>query len=152
MSEAFLEPAEVAELTGFSERLERFAWNVAPMARWQQLILPGDSIAYDRHAHCPFDGSGIYALFNEVDQLLYIGKSHCVHQRLNSHYTAARFGRGPDYASFACLPLSIATYSDVEIAHIHALRPPLNVLYEPPKWPGHAAMVTAIQKEWEPLS
>jgi len=140
------------ELCGFSERLERLAWHAAPLARWRRLVLPCDSHAYDKREQCPFDGPGIYALFNKVDQLIYIGKSHMLAQRLNFHFTAARFGRGMAYASFACLPLSTATYSDVEIAHIHALQPPLNRLYETPKWPGHAAMVVEIQKEWEPLS
>lgn len=39
---------------------------------------------------------------------------------------------------------------DVEVAHIYALRPPQNRLYETPRWKQHDAMVALIQESWRP--
>lgn len=137
-----------SQLCIFSERCERAAWNLANEDRWRRLMLLPDLEQYDRITKCPFVGAGIYALFADGGRLLYIGKSNSVRKRLSGHYKEWAYRSGPEFDRYSCLSVPDVAYSDVEIAHIYALAPPLNKLYEPPAWPGHESMVLAIKHEW----
>lgn len=118
---------------------------------WQHMVLDPEIDAYvsgDRH---PADeGCGIYMLFDAGDGLRYVGKAGDLQMRIQSHWLSARAGREPKFASYACLQLPEYAVRDVEVAHIYALRPPQNRLYETPRWKQHDAMVALIQESWRP--
>lgn len=145
-AELLLEPPEVAKLTGIKERL---AWADPARSLWERFVLTPDIEAHAARAPCPVPGHGIYALFAPDDRLLYIGKSCHVGERLHQHRTAARYRGGLRFEFFACMAVPEAGCAFVEIAHIHALAPPANRLYEPPSWKGHRAMVSEILTAWE---
>jgi hypothetical protein len=91
---------------------------------------------------------GIYLLGDADDRMLYIGKAGCLNMRLRQHRDAARFRGGLHFDFFCCLSVPAWAVRDVEIAHIHALEPPANRLYEPAYWRGHVAMVSALRAIW----
>lgn len=146
---AIMSEEELQEITGPVMPLPvRHAW-------WQEcaarpgMVLDPDIDAYvsgDRHP--ADDGCGIYMLFDTGDGLRYVGKAGDLQMRIQSHWLSARAGREPKFASYACLQLPEYAVRDVEVAHIYALRPSQNRLYEAPKWKQHDAMVALIRAAW----
>lgn len=93
------------------------------------------------------DDSGIYGLF-DADKLIYVGKARSLVSRLQQHQTAMKYGRGQDFTAYACMVVPEEEMGRIEIAHIYALRPPNNRLYEPVRWAGHDALVGQIKEAW----
>lgn len=148
MSKTFLDADEIAgPREPFHEELAR--WQKLPTAHLRNLVLPQDHDACRAaEHHSESNGAGIYALFDSLDRLMYIGMSLNLSARLHSHWQAARYGREPRYAMYSCMTLPAYAARDVEIAHIHALQPDWNRLYELPRWNRHKAMMATVLDEW----
>lgn len=116
-----------------------------------ELVMGPDVEACAANAiHPEKSGPGIYMLFGKDDDLQYIGKSMDLSSRIDQHWYAGRYGRAPRFASYACMRLPRYAVRDVEVAHIYALEPPRNALYEGIRWEQHDAMVKHIQEIWGP--
>lgn len=119
-------------------------------SHWKNMVMGPDSDAY-----YPTDppgeayGAGIYMLFSANEGLLYVGKAGDIANRILAHYRKRRYGEGIPFAHFAFLPVPDYALSDVEIAHIYALKPPYNKLFERCQWAQHGEMVSRIQTAWE---
>jgi hypothetical protein len=93
--------------------------------------------------------SGVYALSDEDGMLLYIGKSLSIQTRMAQHYWAMTLRHGKRFARFSWLEVPPFALQGVEVAHIHALLPPLNILLESPVWAGHKALTQRVSDVWE---
>jgi hypothetical protein len=93
--------------------------------------------------------SGIYALCMADGGIVYIGRSRTLHERLKSHFYNVRGGRSLRYDCFTFVQVPEHALEAVEIAHIHALEPERNTLFEPPEWSGHDAMVDSLRAIWQ---
>jgi hypothetical protein len=126
-------------------------WNEAPRDQWEHMILHPDNIqsfrALDTH-EAPIE-SGIYMLFGADGGLDYVGKAKNINKRLREHLMGMVDGRRPPYSRFAWMELPRYAYHDIEVAHIYAMEPPQNRLYEPIRWARHKELVGLIQKAWE---
>lgn len=65
----------------------------------------------------------VYALFDAAGAVLYVGKTGDLHKRLIRHRE-----NGLPYASYACLPCTLADADRLERHYIRHLRPRLNKL------------------------
>lgn len=126
-------------------------WNEAPRAHWEHMIMhPGNIIsvsAYDL-TEAPLD-AGIYMLFGTDGGLDYIGKAKNIYKRVKEHLLGAEAGRRPWFGRFAWMELPDHAYHDIEVAHIYAMKPPQNILYEAPRWARHRELVALIDKAWD---
>jgi len=113
------------------------------------ILDPEDETSYEHAGAAPMWG-GIYALWSAGDVLLYIGLSDCISRRLLAHWRSRRFrhGRIIPWLYATLMPVPEMMRKAVEVAHIHALTPPYNRLYEPKQWGGHDAHVEAIRARW----
>lgn len=126
-------------------------WQAAPPSHWEHMVLPPEIEVCGRSDdHPQKDGCGIYALFGEDDGLQYIGKASDLSARMLQHWYGSRNRREAWYSQYACLQLPPHAVHDVEVAHIHALEPPCNRLYEIVRWDRHHDMVKLIQETWGP--
>lgn len=143
-----------AELVGATHRKQPAAqarvWREAAPLEWGGMLLRPGRRRYSRHtlSDVPIE-SGIYALATADGDVVYVGKAISLHQRLSQHYQRVRFGQEAPFDIFAILCIPQYALGDVEVAHIHALQPERNRLYEPSRWPGHGAMVAALRGIWE---
>lgn len=123
----YLPPTELHQLTGYI-----LMQNSPMISKW------------DDH---PSASYGVYALFDKDDGLLYIGKTLSLNLRINSHHWA----RVHDFAFYSAIEVPVDQMKQIEIAHIYALRPPGNKLYERISTednPNHGEMVTSIRAAW----
>lgn len=131
--------------------LEHRTWRQAGPEVWRPWIMPQrfKPIVPTAMQGVPA-ASGIYMLCAADDTMVYIGRAGNLHRRVRQHWDAKRFRGGMHFTYFTFLPVPAVALHDVEVAHIYALEPPANRLYEPIRWPGHAAMVAAIVEAWSP--
>jgi hypothetical protein len=125
---------------------ERFCFAIRGWegANWQDYILdPNDGD--DRYDWREVDDvSGIYALWSEIGELLYVGMATNIQSRALAHW---RKGTIP-FESLTLSAVPVIAMWEVEVAHIQALRPPFNRLFEQSHWIGHPIMVDAIRLAW----
>ena len=112
---------------------------------WRDYLLLPDAIQIERGESHPTAGSGIYALFGREGILLYIGKTLSLNQRMNQHFWA----RVIPFKTYAAIEVHDDFVADLEVAHIYALKPPCNSLYERVRTDNHDDMVAAITAAWE---
>lgn len=113
------------------------------------VFCPSEDDVVPTNAKLPEGGTGMYMLFSDAGRLEYIGKSICMHERIYQHWLGMKFRKtGLHFSQVATIPVSKDLLAHVEIAHIHALRPPKNVLYETPTWAHHGELVLAVNKKW----
>lgn len=121
--------------------------DIAVPDEWKNLlILPNAELLQDRKQidNCP----GIYAVYGADRQLAYIGKSKAVATRLRDHWLQTFFfNTVPTYFTFREIEDPILQ-RDMEVAHIHALRPPENMRYDPALWKRHTEAETLIRLLW----
>lgn len=98
----------------------------------------------DRESH-----EGIYGLFDHTGFLLYIGKSMGTRYRITQHHWARDRGAQAYFTYCAVMPVPAIIMGDIEVAHIHALRPVANNLFERVRCDWHDDMVKAIREIWE---
>lgn len=150
MSSIWLSDAEVADATRRKyPKCQVRGWMEATALEWGGWMLrPGCQL----HARNDFDAmpdeSGIYALSMADGGIVYVGKAKSLHTRLCQHFTASRFGRAAWFDKFAHIVVPEYAVRDVEVAHIYAMEPERNNLYERVRWPQHEAMVAAIRAVW----
>lgn len=124
----------------YSDAMFRLPSNRYLAREWPQYIVGPDM---ERFAPPPKGVEcGVYFLF-DADQLVYIGQSVYVGQRLYQHHLA---GRSFTHFGFVAVPGDLI--HGVEIAYIHALRPPLNRTIEAPMYMQHDKIVAAISERW----
>jgi hypothetical protein len=125
-------------------------WQKAQREHWAHMVMHPDRIqsfrALDTHEAPP--EPGIYMLFGADGGLDYVGKSKEISKRLREHLMGMVDGRRPPYSRFAWLQLPSYAYHDIEVAHIYAMEPPHNQLYEPPRWGRHKELVGLVQEAW----
>ena len=92
---------------------------------------------------------GVYFLCSQDGLVLYVGKSTGTRYRITQHHWAMERGAQVKFALCAVLPVPLDILRDVEVAHIHALRPPGNNLFERSRCAWHGDMVQAIRKAWD---
>lgn len=140
-----------SELVGATHRKQSAAreWREATPLEWGSMLLRPGRRRYTRStlAEVP-EAGGIYALADDEGQVVYIGKAKNLPQRLAQHYQCARFGHERAFAMFGVQCVPEYAIGAVEVAHIHALQPERNRLYENASWPGHAMMVAALRQIW----
>ena len=73
------------------------------VVQWRDYILQPDALLHVKSETC-VEGAGVYALFSQDDDLLYIGKTVSFNRRLNSHYWANKI----PYTYFAILEIGRA--------------------------------------------
>lgn len=113
------------------------------------VFCPSEDDVVPANAKLPEGGTGIYMLFSGDGQLQYTGKSLCMHERIYQHWLGMRYRKSQlKFSLVATRHVRLDLLSHVEIAHIYALRPPRNVLYEKPTWEHHEKLVTAISQKW----
>lgn len=135
-------------MSTFLTEKDMVAWNES--TDWRHMLMTPEIETCPASAAYPTDnGCGIYMLFGADDGLDCVGKAIDLAQRVGQHWLDGRYGRAPRFASYAWLHLPAYAMRDV-VAHIAALEPPRNVLYEPPTWKQHDAMVAAIRELWGP--
>lgn len=118
---------------------------------WMSMVLdPSCSVYAAEDTPQEASAPGIYMLFGPADELLYVGKSNDINTRICSHYRLRRSRGGIPFAQFAFLPLPAYAVRDIEVAHIYALEPPHNKLFERISWQQHDAMIQHIQTVWGP--
>jgi hypothetical protein len=143
MPEDWLRPSQ-AELA-----VMRRAWQSATPLEWGGMLLRPGRKRYPRDGTHEADAMpGIYSLSMADGGIVYVGKSSNLSSRLNDHFYASRMGRAEWFDFFTFMYLPDFAVRDVEVAHIHAMRPERNALYEPVRWAGHPAMVTALRTIW----
>ena len=121
----YLSTAELHQLTGY--------------------VLKPDAQVYKQGE---YPGGGIYMLFAEDGELLYIGQSLNVGYRVVQHKWAVGRGERMPFAEFTMLDVPVVLMRHVECAHIHALSPPENSLPRP-DWEHHDHLVRLIKQAWE---
>jgi hypothetical protein len=127
---------------------QRQEWQTSGPLQWGGMILrPGVRLPLREIGAAPWD-CGIYALFADDGGLFYVGRAKYLSQRLLQHHRNAMYRRGPRFATFRFLEVPLCATRDVEVAHIYAMEPEGNRLYEPVQWDQHGAMVAAIRKAW----
>jgi hypothetical protein len=119
-------------------------WNLYLAREWASYIVGHDlDVAAFGEEH-PVD-SGVYFMFADDGQLIYVGQSLGIAYRLTQHYWGGR-----KCALFGAVAVPGDLMHAVETAYIDALRPPLNRKFDRPAYPDlHAQMVEAIQAAWE---
>jgi hypothetical protein len=128
--------------------LERW-WQKA--THWSDMVMgPEISVCRSGDSHPEMSGCGLYMLFGADEGLEYVGKAQDLAVRMAQHWYAGKYGREPRYALYACMQLPPYAVHDVEVAHIYALEPPRNLLYERVRWKYHEAMVGLIRETWGP--
>lgn len=116
------------------------------------VFFPTEDDAVPANSKLRHGGIGIYMLFTDDGRLQYVGKSICMHERITQHWLAMRYRRSPlRFSRVTTCPVREELLSFVEVAHIYALRPPKNTLYEVPIWPYHQALVDAVARKWSEL-
>ena len=131
--------------------VQRKWWNEAPRDHWEHMIMhPGNiqSVRTRDVGLAPLD-AGIYMLFGFDGGLDYIGKAKNINKRVFEHMRRADAGQRPAFGRFAWMELPDHAYHDIEVAHIYAMEPPQNLLYEPIRWKPHHELVALIQEAWE---
>ena len=142
-------PAQADEAKGMTPGQLHSWWQSS--TDWRHMMMTPDVEPVPANTPHPADnGCGIYMLFGADDGLDYVGKAIDLAQRVGQHWLDGRYGRKPKFASYAWLHLPPHAVHDIEVAHIYALEPPRNLLYEPPRWEQHDAMVAAIRELWGP--
>jgi hypothetical protein len=123
----------------------RRGWQSAGALEWGGMIMHPGTKAYSIHylEKVPQE-AGIYMLCEADGRMIYVGQSKCLHQRLHHHY---RYGKLP-FHLFGYRLVPEHAVKDVEIAHIRALKPEANRLYEACHWPAVDAMTAAIKGIW----
>jgi hypothetical protein len=91
--------------------------------------------------------SGIYMLFANDAQLLYVGRSVGVGYRNVQHVWAARRGERLPFTQYSAVEVPWELLDGLEVAHIHALTPPENCLPRV-SWDRHDEAVKLIQQAW----
>lgn len=89
--------------------------------------------------------AGIYALCGPQGQVLYIGQSTCLFDRLWAHRIRGRV----KFQHFSYRLVPGHALDAVESAHIEALNPPQNRQLRGSWWGWHQEMVRAIRRGWE---
>ena len=143
----YLSPAEEAE----NAILRR--WPYAADETLTSWVLGPDAECLERMDcnRAPND-SGIYMLFANDDELLYIGKTIGIQYRLAQHFWAMKYRSGRKFSRFTWRTVPAFAIGAVEIAHISALKPRGNILYESSDWPCHGQMVLLVNKAWKNTS
>ncbi len=113
--------------------------------RWRELLIGPDMAVseYGGHWDDVPDMTGIYFLWAADGSLLYVGMTNTPEQRFKAHWK-----RGLRWVEYGFLEMRYELCKPVESAYIYALRPPVNRMYEQPRWSGHDAMVAAILEMW----
>lgn len=118
---------------------------------WLSMVIdPGCHVFAAGDSPPEASADGIYMLFGIADDLLYVGKSNDINARVFAHYRSRKSRGGIPFANFAFLPLPAYAVADIEVAHIYALEPPHNKLFERIRWEQHEAMIKHIQTVWGP--
>lgn len=131
----YLTRTELHSLTDYARSAEQ--------AAWRDYILKPNAPLFTRKERKP-RGGGLYALFSKDDDLLYIGKTLSFNQRLNAHTWANKIA----YQFFSVLDMPPELITDMEFAHIHALRPPINGLFAHWVHPERPGMIAAVREAW----
>lgn len=125
-------------------------WWQAP-GHWYSMVIGPDCEVYGAEdSPDAASADGIYMLFDQDGGLLYVGKSTDINTRICAHYWKSRFGAGIPFTQFTFMALPQYAVRDVEVAHIYALEPPFNNLYEHIRWHQHDAMVSHVRTIWGP--
>ena len=111
--------------------------------KWRDYILKPTAPLFKK-IETDVPGGGVYALFSKDDDLLYIGRTVSFNSRLNSHFWANKI----PYKFFSTLDMPGELITDMEFAHIHALRPPHNGLFGHWVHPERACMIAAVREAW----
>ena len=90
------------------------------------------------------DAYAIYALFDIDDELLYVGQTCNLINRIRSHYSNQKCG----FVYYSAIGVPADLLNAVELAHIYALEPPGNVRYGRIDNLLHGSMVEKIRKAW----
>lgn len=113
------------------------------------VLCPSEDDAINAGEAVVFGGVGIYMLFAKDGLLLYVGRSIDLSERIYQHWLGMRYrNSGKFFSYFVTMNTPLEVMSAVELAHIYALKPPLNVKYEPPSWKHHKALVKLIFNAW----
>lgn len=132
----YLPPPEIHALTGYARPTAQAIWN-------DFILMPNAELVKQPNLHPSVKG-GIYALFDKDDCLIYIGKALNLNLRINNH----SYVKKHNFLYYSAIDVPTDLMKDIEIAHIYALMPPGNGLYERVTSPDHDAMVTEIRKVW----
>jgi hypothetical protein len=107
-------------------------------------VLGPDAPVYEQG---DYPGGGIYMLFAEDGELLYIGQSLNVGYRVVQHKWAADRKERMPFAEFSMLDVPSGLMRHIECAHIHALSPSEN--HRPrPDWEHHDLLVRLVKQAW----
>lgn len=132
----YLPPPELHALTGRVQPSKQAVWD-------DLILMPNAELVKQPNQHPSVKG-GIYALFDKDDGLLYIGKAINLNLRINGHSYANKLG----FLYYSAIDVPTDLMKDVEIAHIYALNPPGNILYERANNQAHDEFVEKIRKAW----
>jgi hypothetical protein len=116
---------------------------------WERCVAdPGelDIWAYEPYRNMD-ERCGVYFLWRPDGGLAYIGRTQDADARLRAHWKLRRI----PFDGYSFMPLRLELCAPVEIAHIHALRPPYNAKYEAGEFSGHSAMVERVASVWRRL-
>ena len=119
--------------------------NAAELHQLTDYVLGPDAQVYQQG---DYPGSGIYMLFAEDGELLYVGQSLNVGYRVVQHFWAAKRKQRRAFVEFSMLDVPQELMRHIECAHIHALSPPENTKPRP-DWAHHDLLVSLVKKAWE---
>ena len=147
-----LTPDELTRLTRPGQKHTKY-WKMAMEQRraiWTPYVIKPEIEFFhvDENESRPSE-EGVYFLCSADGFVLYVGKSTGTRYRITQHYWAMQRGTQVKFSLCAVLPVPGDILRDVEVAHIHALRPPGNNLFERSRCDWHDDMVQAIRQAWE---
>lgn len=125
----------------YDPRRQGLEWNAYLAKEWRRYVVGPDVPRY-RSVEDITAAPGVYFVFH-ASALTYVGMSFSVRTRLLQHRQ-----HGRPISECAMVSVEPDLLAPVELAYIHALRPPGNRLIEPPRVHQHFDLFDAIQALW----
>lgn len=124
----------------FNDAMLRLQSNPYLAKEWPKYVLGPDAEKHESARACV---SGVYLLFSADGDLVYVGQSEYVGQRIQQHRASGR-----KFATFAWVEVPSGLLQAVEAAYIHALRPTQNAFIPDPVYMQHDRIKHAILDRW----